>query len=132
MWWVAAALAFSVGDRSWGPEYRPIVWHVIEEGELACPLADESCVEGLEAAFDAWAEASGGATRHSYGGPCTEADLDNVDVKDVGRWEAGMLSHIRSKHQGLLDFITDEDPKIKGDAEDKIKAALDEYAATFA
>ena len=41
-------------------------------------------------------------------------------------------AHLRSKHQDLLDFITNEDPKVKGDAEDKIKAALDEYAATFA
>jgi F-type H+-transporting ATPase subunit alpha len=29
-------------------------------------------------------------------------------------------------------MITNEDPKIKGDVEDKIKAALDEFAADFA
>jgi F-type H+-transporting ATPase subunit alpha len=29
-------------------------------------------------------------------------------------------------------MITDEDPKIKGDAEAKIKAALDDFAADFA
>ena len=43
-----------------------------------------------------------------------------------------LLGHLRGKHQDLLDWITAEDPKIKGEAEDKIKAALDEYAATFA
>ena len=40
--------------------------------------------------------------------------------------------HLRGKQQDVLDWITNEDPKIKGDAEDKIKAALDEFAADFA
>ena len=57
--------------------------------------------------------------------------LDKIDVSAVGRFEAGLLAHLRSKHQDLLDWITNEDPKIKGDAEDKIKAVLDEYAADF-
>jgi len=58
--------------------------------------------------------------------------LDKLDVKDVGRFEAGMLAHLRGKHQDLLDHITNDDPKIKGDAEDKIKAALDAFSADFA
>ncbi|TKZ21027.1 F0F1 ATP synthase subunit alpha [Shimia litoralis] len=58
--------------------------------------------------------------------------LDTVDVKDVGRYEQGMLQHLRSKHADLLQWITDEDPKIKDAAADKVKAALDEYAADFA
>jgi F-type H+-transporting ATPase subunit alpha len=58
--------------------------------------------------------------------------LDGVGLSDVGRWEQGMLNHVRSKHSDLLDFITNEDPKVKGEAEDKIKAALDEFAADFA
>jgi F-type H+-transporting ATPase subunit alpha len=29
-------------------------------------------------------------------------------------------------------MITNDDPKIKGDAEDKIKAALDDFASDFA
>ena len=58
--------------------------------------------------------------------------LDKLDVSDVGRFEAGMLAHLRGKHQDLLDHITNDDPKIKGEAEDKIKAALDEFAADFA
>ena len=37
-----------------------------------------------------------------------------------------------SKHADLLQWITDEDPKIKGEAADKVKAALDEFAADFA
>ena len=31
-----------------------------------------------------------------------------------------------------LDYITNEDPKIKGEAETKIRAALDEFATDFA
>ena len=58
--------------------------------------------------------------------------LDKVAVKDVGRYEAGLLSHLRGKKADLLDYITKEDPKIKGEAEDKIRAALDEFAADFA
>ncbi|AHD08655.1 F0F1 ATP synthase subunit alpha [Phaeobacter gallaeciensis] len=62
----------------------------------------------------------------------TNGYLDKVDVKEVGRYEAGLLAHLRGKHQDLLDWITTEDPKIKGDAADKIKAALDAFAADFA
>ncbi len=58
--------------------------------------------------------------------------LDNVDVKDVGRFEAGLLKHLRTNGKDLLDFLTKEDPKIKGDAEDKVKAALDAFAKDFA
>ncbi|MEO1399155.1 MAG: F0F1 ATP synthase subunit alpha, partial [Pseudomonadota bacterium] len=58
--------------------------------------------------------------------------LDKVDVSQVGRFEEGLLNHLRGKNQDLLDYITNEDPKIKGEAEDKIKAALDEFAADFA
>ena len=62
----------------------------------------------------------------------TKGYLDKVKVSEVGRFEAGLLQHLRSKHSDLLDFITNEDPKIKGEAEDKIRAALDEFAADFA
>jgi F-type H+-transporting ATPase subunit alpha len=62
----------------------------------------------------------------------TKGYLDKVAVKDVGRFESGLLSHLRSKHQDLLDYITEEDPKIKGEAEEKIKSALDSFASDFA
>ena len=58
--------------------------------------------------------------------------LDKVEVSDVGRFEQGLLQHLRGKHADLLQWITDEDPKIKDAAADKVKAALDEYAADFA
>ncbi len=62
----------------------------------------------------------------------TKGYLDKVAVKDVGRWEAGMLKHMRGNHKAVLDMITLEDPKIKGEAEAKIKAAIDEFAKDFA
>jgi F-type H+-transporting ATPase subunit alpha len=62
----------------------------------------------------------------------TQGYLDTVAVRDVGRFEKGLLAHLRSKHKDLLDFITNEDPKVKGDAEQKIRAALDEFAKDFA
>ncbi len=58
--------------------------------------------------------------------------LDKVDVKDVGRFEAGMLAHLRGKHSALLDDITENDRKVKDDLADAIKAALDEFVADFA
>jgi len=62
----------------------------------------------------------------------TNGYLDSVEVNQVGRFEAGLLAHLRGKHAVLLDYITNEDPKIKGEAEAKIRAALDEFAADFA
>jgi F-type H+-transporting ATPase subunit alpha len=62
----------------------------------------------------------------------TKGYLDKVAVKDVGRWEEGMLNHMRTKARDVLDMITTEDPKIAGDAEKKIRAAIDEFAKDFA
>ncbi|MEM1073067.1 MAG: F0F1 ATP synthase subunit alpha [Pseudomonadota bacterium] len=62
----------------------------------------------------------------------TNGFLDKVEVSDVGRFEAGLLNHMRSKHQDVLDWITNEDPKIKDDAADKLKAAISEFASDFA
>jgi F-type H+-transporting ATPase subunit alpha len=62
----------------------------------------------------------------------TKGYLDKVPVKDVGRWEAGLLNHLRTKARDVLDMITTEDPKIAGEAEKKIRAALDSYARDFA
>ncbi|WP_224813923.1 F0F1 ATP synthase subunit alpha [Hasllibacter sp. MH4015] len=62
----------------------------------------------------------------------TNGYLDKIPVGDVGRFEKGLLTFLRTKKQDVLDWITNEDPKVKGDAADKIKAAIDEYAADFA
>ena len=62
----------------------------------------------------------------------TNGYLDTIDVSAVGRYEEGLLQHLRTKHADLLEWLTNEDPKIKGEPADRIKAALDEFAATFA
>ncbi len=62
----------------------------------------------------------------------THGYLDKLPVSEVGRWEQGMLSHMRSKNADLLKDITNNDRKVKDELEDKIKAALDAYAADFA
>jgi F-type H+-transporting ATPase subunit alpha len=62
----------------------------------------------------------------------TNGYLDNVAVKDVGRWEDGLLNHMRTAGKDTLDWITREDPKIKGDAADKLKAEIDKYAKDWA
>jgi F-type H+-transporting ATPase subunit alpha len=58
--------------------------------------------------------------------------LDKLPVSDVGRFERGLVTFMRQKKSDVLDWITNEDPKIKGDAADKLKAAIEEYAADFA
>ena len=62
----------------------------------------------------------------------TNGYLDAVDVKEVGRFETAMLAHLRNNNADLLADITDNDRKVKGELEDKIKAALDAFVADFA
>ena len=62
----------------------------------------------------------------------TKGYLDKIDLNAVSRFEQGLLSHLRGKHADLLEWITAEDPKLKGEAEDKIRAVLDAFAADFA
>ncbi|MEM6276427.1 MAG: F0F1 ATP synthase subunit alpha [Pseudomonadota bacterium] len=61
----------------------------------------------------------------------TNGYLDDLKVGDVGRFEQGLIKHLRGKGKDLLDHITADDPKIKGEEADKIKAVLDDYAASF-
>ncbi len=62
----------------------------------------------------------------------TNGYLDNVDVKEVGRFEAAMLKHLRTNNADLLKDITENDRKVKGELADKVKAALDAFAKDFA
>ncbi len=61
----------------------------------------------------------------------TNGYLDKIAVKDVGRFEKGLLTHLRTDHKDLLDDITNNDRKVKDELADKIKAALDAYAKGF-
>jgi F-type H+-transporting ATPase subunit alpha len=62
----------------------------------------------------------------------TKGYLDKVAVRDVGRWEAGLLQHLRGRHGDLLHMLTTQDPKVGGEAEAAIRAALDGYQRDFA
>ncbi|MGH1425531.1 MAG: F0F1 ATP synthase subunit alpha [Pseudooceanicola sp.] len=62
----------------------------------------------------------------------TNGYLDNLPLGDVARFESDMLNFLRNKKSDILDWITNDDPKIKGDAADKLKAVIDEFAADFA
>ena len=62
----------------------------------------------------------------------TNGFLDGMPVNKVASFEAGLLNHLRTKRKDILDWLTTEDPKIKGDAADKLKGAIDEFARDFA
>jgi F-type H+-transporting ATPase subunit alpha len=62
----------------------------------------------------------------------TNGFLDNIDVKEVGKWEDGLIKFMRNQKSDILSWLTDEDPKIKGEPADKLKAAITEYANTYA
>ena len=57
--------------------------------------------------------------------------LDSVDVGDIGRFEAGLLEHLRSAAGDVLDTIRDEQ-KLSDETEAKLKAALVAYSKSFA
>jgi F-type H+/Na+-transporting ATPase subunit alpha len=58
--------------------------------------------------------------------------LDKIAVKDVGRFEHGLLTHLRTHEKDLLEDITNNDRKVKDELADKVKAAIDAYADGFA
>jgi len=58
--------------------------------------------------------------------------LDGINVREVGRFERGLLDHLRGKHQDLLDDITGNDRKVAGELEDRVKAAITGFAEGFA
>jgi len=56
--------------------------------------------------------------------------LDNIDVSQVGSFEAGLLSHMRNDNQELLDTIRDESA-LSDESAEKLKAAVDTFAKSF-
>jgi F-type H+-transporting ATPase subunit alpha len=62
----------------------------------------------------------------------TNGYLDKVAVKDVGRFEAGLLKHLRTNGKALLDDMTKNDRKVSGDLEKAVRAELDAFAKDFA
>ena len=62
----------------------------------------------------------------------TNGYLDKLPVKDVSRFEAGLLQHLRTKGKALLEDITKNDRKVAGDLEKAIRAELDAFSKDFA
>ncbi len=62
----------------------------------------------------------------------TNGYLDKLPVKDVGRFEAGLLKYLRTTGKDLLEDLTQNDRKVAGDLEKKIRGALDAFAKDFA
>ena len=61
----------------------------------------------------------------------TQGFLDSVDVKDVVRYEAAMLSYLRSDKPKILKAIRDS-KELKDDTAAALKDALTEFGKTFA
>ncbi|CCG41532.1 F0F1 ATP synthase subunit alpha [Magnetospirillum molischianum] len=57
--------------------------------------------------------------------------LDKIDVRQVGRFEAGLLAEIKAKSPEILTSIA-ADKQIKAETEEKLKAAIVAFAKTFA
>jgi len=61
----------------------------------------------------------------------TKGYLDPIAVGNVTRFEDGLLTHMRQNHADLLEDITNNDRKVKGELEDQIKSAVEEFAKNF-
>jgi len=61
----------------------------------------------------------------------TQGFLDSVDVKDVVRYEAAMLSFMRSEHPGILAKIRDT-KQLDDDTAAALKDVLAEFGKQFA
>jgi F-type H+/Na+-transporting ATPase subunit alpha len=57
--------------------------------------------------------------------------LDKVDVAKVGKFEQGLLAHMRSEGKSILATIRDE-KQLSDPTKDKLRAAVDAFAKTFA
>ncbi|MEC8117099.1 MAG: F0F1 ATP synthase subunit alpha [Pseudomonadota bacterium] len=57
--------------------------------------------------------------------------LDGINLRDVGRFEQGLLTEMRAKGGDLLETIRTE-REISKDTEEKLKAFFDGYAKAFA
>jgi len=56
--------------------------------------------------------------------------LDSIAVSDIGRFEAGLLDHLRSSEQALLDTIRDE-KALSDKTEEKLGKAIAAFAKSF-
>jgi F-type H+-transporting ATPase subunit alpha len=62
----------------------------------------------------------------------TNGFLDKLPVKEVGKYETALLNYLRTQRSDILEWIANEDPKIKGEPADKLKAVLNDFAKIYA
>ena len=58
----------------------------------------------------------------------TKGYLDKIEVSDVGRFETGLVTYLRANHGDMLEDITNNDRKVKGELEESIRNALDTFS----
>lgn len=56
--------------------------------------------------------------------------LDTIEVSDIGRFEAGLLDHLRSTASDVLTTIQSEQ-KLSDDTEAKLAAAIEAFKKSF-
>ena len=61
---------------------------------------------------------------------CQRDEGSALELEDVGRYEVEMLEYVRSNHGDVLKAIRDSG-KLEDDTEQKLIAALDEFANVF-
>ena len=61
----------------------------------------------------------------------TKGYLDKIEVSDVGRFEIGLVTYLRANHGDMLEDITNNDRKVKGELEESIRNALDTFSKDF-
>ncbi len=61
----------------------------------------------------------------------TKGYLDKIDVKEVTKYEKELVSFLRSSGKALIEEITNNDQKIEGEIEDKIKSTLDQFSKSY-
>ena len=61
----------------------------------------------------------------------TKGYLDKIDVKEVTKFEKELVSFLRSSGKNLIEEITNNDQKIEGQIEDKIKLTLDQFSKSY-
>ena len=62
----------------------------------------------------------------------TQGYLDRLEVTGVTGFERGLVSHLRANCADLLADITDNDRKVAGELDTRIRAAIDDYVAASA
>jgi F-type H+-transporting ATPase subunit alpha len=61
----------------------------------------------------------------------TKGYLDQIEVKEVTKYEIGLLAHLRTNCKSLLEDLTKNDRKVDGELEDNIKAELEKFTSSF-